>query len=144
MGQCRETLLHAAEQVVNSASGILPKAEEALRLVQTGFEQGKFNFTDLADTRSEPRTERSWAYRNSCSNEHCPRRELEAAAPVRQTPSKLQPPSKNLTNKQKDNDNTDDFQNSLSAAGGGGGSANRLLQAERIRRPRADDGHGAR
>ena len=32
-------------------SRILPKANEALRLVQTGFEQGKFGFIDLLDTQ---------------------------------------------------------------------------------------------
>jgi outer membrane protein, heavy metal efflux system len=41
----------AAEQVANYRERILPKAAEALRLVQTGFEQGKFNFIDLADTQ---------------------------------------------------------------------------------------------
>ncbi len=39
----------AAEQVSTYRERILPKAGEALRLVQTGFEQGKFNFTDLVD-----------------------------------------------------------------------------------------------
>ena len=43
---------HAAiEQVTSYRDRILPKANEALRLVQTGFEQGKFGFTDLADTQ---------------------------------------------------------------------------------------------
>ncbi len=41
----------AAEQVSNYRERILPKAGEALRLVQTGFEQGKFNFIDLVDTQ---------------------------------------------------------------------------------------------
>jgi cobalt-zinc-cadmium efflux system outer membrane protein len=41
----------AAEQVSNYRVRILPKANEALRLVQTGFEQGKFGFIDLADTQ---------------------------------------------------------------------------------------------
>jgi cobalt-zinc-cadmium efflux system outer membrane protein len=41
----------AAEQVANYRERILPKAAEALRLVQTGFEQGKFNFIDLVDTQ---------------------------------------------------------------------------------------------
>lgn len=41
----------AAEQVSNYRERILPKANEALRLVQTGFEQGKFGFIDLADTQ---------------------------------------------------------------------------------------------
>ena len=41
----------ATEQAANYRERILPKAVEALRLVQTGFEQGKFNFIDLLDTQ---------------------------------------------------------------------------------------------
>jgi cobalt-zinc-cadmium efflux system outer membrane protein len=41
----------AAEQVTSYHERILPKANEALRLVQTGFEQGKFGFIDLLDTQ---------------------------------------------------------------------------------------------
>jgi cobalt-zinc-cadmium efflux system outer membrane protein len=41
----------AAEQVTSYRERILPKANEALRLVQTGFEQGKFGFIDLLDTQ---------------------------------------------------------------------------------------------
>lgn len=41
----------AIEQVTNYRERILPKANEALRLVQTGFEQGKFGFIDLLDTQ---------------------------------------------------------------------------------------------
>ncbi|TAN37741.1 MAG: TolC family protein [Verrucomicrobia bacterium] len=41
----------AAEQVASYRERILPKANAALRLVQTGFEQGKFNFIDLVDTQ---------------------------------------------------------------------------------------------
>lgn len=41
----------AAQQVANYRERILPKATEALRLVQTGFEEGKFNFIDLVDTQ---------------------------------------------------------------------------------------------
>jgi len=41
----------AAEQVASYRERILPKAGEALRLVQTGFEQGKFGFIDLLDTQ---------------------------------------------------------------------------------------------
>ena len=41
----------AAEQVANYRERMLPKATEALRLVQTGFEQGKFGFIDLVDTQ---------------------------------------------------------------------------------------------
>jgi cobalt-zinc-cadmium efflux system outer membrane protein len=39
------------EQVANYRERILPKANEALRLVQSGFEQGKFGFIDLLDTQ---------------------------------------------------------------------------------------------
>jgi cobalt-zinc-cadmium efflux system outer membrane protein len=39
----------AIEQATNYRERILPKATEALRLVQTGFEQGKFGFIDLLD-----------------------------------------------------------------------------------------------
>jgi outer membrane protein, heavy metal efflux system len=41
----------AMEQVANYRGRILPKASEAQRLVQIGFEQGKFNFIDLVDTQ---------------------------------------------------------------------------------------------
>jgi cobalt-zinc-cadmium efflux system outer membrane protein len=41
----------AAEQVASYRERILPKADEALRLVQAGFEQGKFGFIDLLDTQ---------------------------------------------------------------------------------------------
>jgi cobalt-zinc-cadmium efflux system outer membrane protein len=41
----------AAEQVASYRDEALPKADEALRLVQKGFEEGKFNFIDLADTQ---------------------------------------------------------------------------------------------
>jgi cobalt-zinc-cadmium efflux system outer membrane protein len=41
----------SAEQVASYRERILPKAAEALHLVQTGFEAGKFNFIDLVDTQ---------------------------------------------------------------------------------------------
>lgn len=41
----------AVEQATNYRERILPKANEALRLVQAGFEQGKFGFMDLLDTQ---------------------------------------------------------------------------------------------
>ena len=43
--------LAAAEQVTRYRKQILPKAEEALRLVQNGFEEGKFPFMDWLDTQ---------------------------------------------------------------------------------------------
>ncbi len=42
-------LRSAAAQTASYREHILPKADEALRLVRTGFEQGKFGFTDLVD-----------------------------------------------------------------------------------------------
>jgi outer membrane protein TolC len=49
------TALHryqtALRQVGNYRERILPKAEEALSLVQTGFKEGKFDFIDLLDTQ---------------------------------------------------------------------------------------------
>jgi cobalt-zinc-cadmium efflux system outer membrane protein len=41
----------AVEQVANYRERILPRANEALRLVQRGFEEGKFGFIDLLDTQ---------------------------------------------------------------------------------------------
>jgi cobalt-zinc-cadmium efflux system outer membrane protein len=41
----------AAEQVASYREQAVPKADEALRLVQRGFEEGKFNFIDLVDTQ---------------------------------------------------------------------------------------------
>lgn len=41
----------ADEQVASYRERILPKANEALRLVQRGFEEGKFGFIDLLDTQ---------------------------------------------------------------------------------------------
>jgi outer membrane protein, heavy metal efflux system len=41
----------AAEQAASYREEALPKADEALRLVQRGFEEGKFSFIDLVDTQ---------------------------------------------------------------------------------------------
>jgi cobalt-zinc-cadmium efflux system outer membrane protein len=46
-----QRLRTSADQVANYRERILPKANEALRLVRTGFEQGKFGFIDLLDTQ---------------------------------------------------------------------------------------------
>jgi outer membrane protein, heavy metal efflux system len=50
-GTATQRLRTAGDQVANYRERILPKANEALRLVQTGFEQGKFGFIDLLDTQ---------------------------------------------------------------------------------------------
>jgi outer membrane protein, heavy metal efflux system len=46
-----QRLRTAAEQVASYRDRILPKANEAWRLVQRGFEEGKFGFIDLLDTQ---------------------------------------------------------------------------------------------
>jgi cobalt-zinc-cadmium efflux system outer membrane protein len=67
----------AAEQVANYRERILPKASEALRLVQTGFEQGKFNFIDLVDTQRTT-AEARLAYQQKLLELNIAQAELEA------------------------------------------------------------------
>jgi cobalt-zinc-cadmium efflux system outer membrane protein len=50
-GVTGQRLRTAAAQVESYRQRILPKANEALRLVQIGFEEGKFGFIDLLDTQ---------------------------------------------------------------------------------------------
>jgi cobalt-zinc-cadmium efflux system outer membrane protein len=50
-GMASQRLRTAVEQVSNYRERILPKANEALRLLQRGFEEGKFGFIDLLDTQ---------------------------------------------------------------------------------------------
>jgi cobalt-zinc-cadmium efflux system outer membrane protein len=50
-GAASQRFRTAMEQVESYRERILPKAAEALRLVQLGFEQGKFGFIDLLDTQ---------------------------------------------------------------------------------------------
>jgi outer membrane protein, heavy metal efflux system len=50
-GTASQRLRTAAQQVANYRERILPKATEALRLLQRGFEEGKFGFIDLLDTQ---------------------------------------------------------------------------------------------
>ena len=65
------------EQVGNYRERILPKANEALRLVQTGFEQGKFNFIDLVDTQRTAAEVRR-AYQEKLLEMNVAQAELEA------------------------------------------------------------------
>ena len=67
----------AAEQVANYRERILPKAAEALRLVQTGFEAGKFNFIDLVDTQRTT-AEARLAYQGKLLEMSLAQAELEA------------------------------------------------------------------
>jgi len=67
----------AAEQVASYRERILPKAVEALRLVQIGFEQGKFNFIDLVDTQRTT-AEARLAYQQKLLELNIAQAELEA------------------------------------------------------------------
>ena len=67
----------AAEQVANYRERILPKAVEALRLVHTGFEQGRFNFIDLVDTQRTT-AEARLAYQGKLLELNIAQAELEA------------------------------------------------------------------
>ncbi len=78
----------AAGQVANYRERILPKASEALRLVQTGFEQGKFNFIDLLDTQRTT-AEVRLAYQQRLLELNVAQAELEAL--VAPTPDAAKP-----------------------------------------------------
>jgi outer membrane protein, heavy metal efflux system len=67
----------AAEQVAGYRERMLPKATEALRLVQTGFEQGKFGFIDLVDTQRMT-AEARLAYQQKLLEMNLAHAELEA------------------------------------------------------------------
>jgi len=67
----------AIEQVANYRERILPKANEALRLVQSGFEQGKFGFIDLLDTQRTT-AEVRLAYQQKLLELHVAQAELES------------------------------------------------------------------
>ena len=67
----------AASQVANYRERILPKSAEALQLVQTGFEQGKFGFIDLVDTQRTT-AEARLAYQGKLLEMNLARAELEA------------------------------------------------------------------
>jgi len=88
----------AAEQVTSYRERILPKANEALRLVQTGFEQGKFGFIDLLDTQRTT-AEVRLAYQQKLLELNVAQAELEAlivrnpaeAKPIQPSPSQTKP-----------------------------------------------------
>lgn len=67
----------AAEQVTTCRERILPKSEEALQLVQTGFEEGKFGFIDLLDTQRTT-AEARMIYQKKLFELNAARAELEA------------------------------------------------------------------
>ncbi len=67
----------AVEQAKNYRDRILPKAEEALRLVRIGFDEGKFNFIDLVDTQRTT-AETRLAYQQKLLELNVAQAELEA------------------------------------------------------------------
>ncbi|MEI6653792.1 MAG: TolC family protein [Verrucomicrobiota bacterium] len=69
----------AAAQVAAHRERILPKSEQALSLVQTGFEEGKFNFIDYLDIQRTT-AEARLAYQKKLLELNSARAELEAMA----------------------------------------------------------------
>lgn len=76
----------SVQQVSNYRERILAKADEALRLVQTGFEQGKFNFIDLVDTQRTT-AEARLAYQGKLLELNIAQAELEALLQPQANPS---------------------------------------------------------
>ena len=84
--------------MANYRERILPKANEALRLVQTGFEQGKFGFIDLLDTQRTT-AEARLAYQQKLLELNVAQAEIEAllawspvgSKPAPTTPSQTKP-----------------------------------------------------
>lgn len=74
----------ASEHVDNYRTRILPKAEEALRLVQAGYEEGKFGFADLVDTQRTA-AEVRMAYLEKLLELNIAQAELEALRPASRT-----------------------------------------------------------
>lgn len=69
----------AATQVAAHRERILPKSEQALRLVQTGFDEGKFGFIDLLDIQRTT-AEARLAYQKKLFELNAARADLEAMA----------------------------------------------------------------
>ncbi len=74
----------AGEQVETYRTRILPKAEEALKLVRGGFEAGKFGFLDLVDTQ-RTLAEARLAYLDKLLELNLAQADLEALAGTPQT-----------------------------------------------------------
>ena len=87
----------AAEQVANHRERILPKANEALRLLQTGFEQGKFGFIDLLDTQRTA-AEARLAYQQKLLDLNVAQAELEALLARNSGETKPSEPTRSQTN----------------------------------------------
>ncbi|MCX6906210.1 MAG: TolC family protein, partial [Verrucomicrobia bacterium] len=79
-GTVSQRLRTAVGQAASYRERILPKANEALRLVQMGFEQGKFGFIDLLDTQRTA-AEARLAYLHKLLELNVAQAELEALLP---------------------------------------------------------------
>lgn len=79
-GTASQRLRTAAQQVASYHERILPKANQALRLVQRGFEEGKFGFIDLLDTQRTA-AEARLAYQQKLLELNIAQAELEALLP---------------------------------------------------------------
>jgi cobalt-zinc-cadmium efflux system outer membrane protein len=86
----RQRYRTAMEQVARYRERILPKAEEALRLVQIGFEQGKFGFIDLVDTQRTD-AEAHLGYHEKLLELNIARAELEALLQPQTDPTAISP-----------------------------------------------------
>lgn len=76
-GISRQRFRAALEQASTCRERILPKANQALRLVQMGFEQGKFEFMDLLDVQRTA-AEARLAYQKKLLELNIAQAELEA------------------------------------------------------------------
>ena len=94
-GVASQRLRTAAAQVGSYRERILPKANEALRLVQTGFEQGKFGLIDLLDTQRTT-AEARLAYQQKLLELNIAQAEIEALQgrlPVEEKPAQTNQPT---------------------------------------------------
>jgi cobalt-zinc-cadmium efflux system outer membrane protein len=76
-GIAQERYRKAVQQVGIYRERLLPKAEEALKLVRTGFEEGKFGFIDWVDTQRTT-AEARLAYQQKLLEMNIAQAELEA------------------------------------------------------------------
>lgn len=84
----RQRFRTAADQVASYRDRILPKANDALRLVQTGFQEGKFGFIDLLDTQRTT-AEARLAYQQKLLDLNIAQAELQAfITPLPNAPKK--------------------------------------------------------
>jgi cobalt-zinc-cadmium efflux system outer membrane protein len=95
-GMASQRLRTAVQQVANYGERILPKANEALRLVQRGFEEGKFGFIDLLDTQRTAAQARL-AYQQKLLELNVAQADIEALVPRNSSAAKPIEPSQPKT-----------------------------------------------